>query len=183
MFERYLVRYGAPTLAGLKTASLFHYPVKAGEDITRVVADYNAALNGKGVFFQCICFCNGKALIYVFRPVRLERDLSHPVAAAYLREAGYPCRDALQAVQELALRVQNSACFPHEIGFFLGYPVRDVIGFIRYGGRQSKCSGCWQVYHDVEDARRQFERIHKCTRVYCRCYDSGTTVQRLTVAS
>ena len=183
MFEQYLVRYSAPTLAGLKTASLFRYPAENREELTSSLEQYNALLIEKGVRIQCICSCPGKVLIYVYRPVRLAADLSHPVAREHLERIGYPCDDPANAVEALSERVRRSADFPHEVGFFLGYPAEDVVGFIRYGGGRSKCSGCWQVYHDVESAQRQFERIHKCIRVYCRCYDSGSTVSRLTVAS
>jgi len=46
--------------------------------------------------------------------------------------------------------------FPHEIGVFLGYPARDVEGFIRTGGRQYLAVGYWKVYQDAICAARTF---------------------------
>ena len=40
----------------------------------------------------------------------------------------------------------EAADFPHEIGVFLGYPLEDVVGFIRHRGKCFTCCGCWKSY-------------------------------------
>lgn len=183
MLEEYLVQYCAPTLAGIKTASLFSYPNGSAEEICCQLSHYNQLLSPKGIRLKCMRSDCRKSLIYVYRPVLLANDLCHPKARAHLEKLGYTCKDPEESVIQLTEHLSSCKDFPHEIGFFLGYPVEDVIGFIRYGGRASKCSGCWQVYHNVEAARRRFEQLHKCTQIYCRCYRSGAAIHRLVVAS
>lgn len=85
-------------------------------------------------------------------------------------------------LKELIRRLRGRKAFPHEIGLFLSYPPEDVRGFIRYGGSRSKLTGCWQVYGDVENARRTFERFERCTRIYCRRWSEGVPLTRLAVA-
>lgn len=46
----------------------------------------------------------------------------------------------------LAQRMEAVGDFPHEVGFFLGYPAEDVVGFIRNKGQNFKFCGRWKVY-------------------------------------
>ena len=50
-------------------------------------------------------------------------------------------------------------------------------------GQNCKCTGCWKVYCDEREARRQFCRFEKCRSIYCRLYREGRALSRLTVAA
>lgn len=79
----------------------------------------------------------------------------------------------------------NRVCrseFPHEIGFFLGYPYEDVIGFIKNRGQNYLEVGPWKVYANQSQARRTFARYRRCARIYARAYRSGQSLRRLTVS-
>jgi len=52
------------------------------------------------------------------------------------------------------------AC-PHEVGIFLGIPVKDVEAFIDCNGKQCILCGYWKVYHDREKALKVFESYDK----------------------
>ena len=55
--------------------------------------------------------------------------------------------------------------FPHEIGVFLGYPVKDVRGFIENEGKRYLMIGYWKVYSDLADARmifKEYDRAKDC---------------------
>lgn len=66
--------------------------------------------------------------------------------------------------------------FPHEIGIFLGYPLGDVIGFIKNAGHNCKCTGCWKVYCNECEAVRTFAKYKKCKDVYMRLWQQGRSV-------
>lgn len=79
----------------------------------------------------------------------------------------------------------NRVCrseFPHEIGFFLGYPYEDVIGFIKNRGQNYLEVGPWKVYVNQNQARRTFARYRRCARIYARAYRSGQSLRRLAVS-
>jgi hypothetical protein len=57
--------------------------------------------------------------------------------------------------------------FPHEIGLFLGYPVDDVLGFVKNKGQNYKFCGYWKVYGNVEKAKNNFYCYELC-REYMR---------------
>ena len=86
-------------------------------------------------------------------------------------------------VERLRIRLAQREDFPHEIGLFLGYPLGDVIGFIKNAGQNCKCVGCWKVYCNECEAIKAFARFKKCTSVYVRLWNQGRSVRQLTVAA
>lgn len=121
------------------------------------------------------------ALLYVFRPDRLEKDLSQPAVQNVLKTFGYTDYKVGASIKHLKQRVGENTCFPHEIGLFLSYPVEDVIQFIRQKGCNYKCCGVWKVYCDEAFCQKMFARYRKCTEVYLRVFDRGRSISALTV--
>ena len=70
-------------------------------------------------------------VVLFFRRAVLERTLASSEAAGFLKECGYPSGEGMAAIlEELTARCRRGGNFPHEIGIFLGYPLKDVRGFI-----------------------------------------------------
>lgn len=181
MQEEMIVQLCSPTLAGLKTGSLFSCPYQSEQEIMDDVRRLNRRLSPKGVRVL-VLRVRRRALIYVYRPSSLRKDLADESAAALLRGIGYAVDSAERCVVQLIDRLQTSEEFPHEIGLFLGYPPEDVLGFIENKAQDCKCVGCWKVYGDEDEARRRFAQYKKCTDVYCACWERGRSIERLTVA-
>ena len=179
--ERHLIQYCAPTLASLKTGSLFTLDYLHASELHTMLRIWNMRLNPKGVHLRALRCRGCRALVYVYRPDRLAGDLSGPEAAALLRRFGYTATDVEHALDTLGRRLGGQVDFPHEIGLFLGYPLCDVVGFIENGGKCEKCTGCWKVYGDEHAAQRQFCRFNKCRDVYTRLWSRGRSVTQLTV--
>ena len=130
MSEETVVQFGAPTLAGIKTGSLFSclYDTKAGvyEDVRRL----NRVLTPRGLCLLPLRFGEKRVLMYLFRPSGLETDLRCRGARRILRDAGYDDASMGKCMRCLIRRLRESESFPHEIGLFLSYPPEDVRGFI-----------------------------------------------------
>jgi len=180
MSEEQVVRNCAPTLAGLKTGNLFACPYENREDLLDFLRSLNRRLGKKGVRAVPLRIRQDRALIYLYRPARLEEDLSRASCEALLSEFGYNCRGGSRCLTKLARRLKQQEDFPHEIGLFLSYPPEDVKGFLEH--RPCKCVGCWKVYENEEAAQKTFAKYKACTRVYCRQLASGIDIERLTVA-
>lgn len=176
MPEELMVHYCAPTLAGLKTGSMFSCEVEDKAALTRGLVAYNRILVPRGLRAVPLRFSDRRALIYVYRPGRLAHDLEKEEARDILAVRRYPVGQTEQCTAELARRVRLSGEFPHEVGLFLGYPPEDVAGFIRHGARGAKCVGAWKVYGDEKEARRTFRRYEACTRAYRRAYSRRATL-------
>lgn len=182
MSEEYLVWQAAPTLAGLKTGSLFPCRYESYDVLKAEIRAINQTIGIKGLRLIPLRRNDAQALLYLYRPERLRADLSVPEAVDILLREGYSDLRQERCLHELMRRLQRFGAFPHEIGLFLSYPPEDVRGFIEHRGHKSKCAGCWKVYGDVEQARKMFQTYKKCTDCYCRQWAMGVPISRLAVA-
>ena len=122
-----------------------------------------------------------RALVYVYRQEALAALLAQADVQAFLRAMGYGDTSPDGALVFLRQRLAESPCFPHEIGVFLGYPLSDVIAFMRDGGRGCRCSGCWKAYTNECEAMRIFQRYKACRAAYQTLFRAGWPLERLTV--
>lgn len=162
-FEATLVEQCAPTLEGIKPASLFRWQ---GDGAQAMVSRWAGELGSYGITVRILKVCpqTGACLIYLYRRAWLHRILRQPANRAFLRRMGYPSpADGEALLEQLSDRLCLEQAFPHEIGIFLGYPLEDVVGFIRNGGRNFTCSGCWKAYGDPVAAQRRFDQYRRCT--------------------
>ena len=175
----------APTLAGLKPASLFRYQPGAGQDGGSMAAAWHTALCDRGVAVRVLKACprTGAVLVYVYRPAQIDTLLKNRDVLQFLQSEGYRPGTTDELLAQLSQRLCCEEDFPHEIGIFLGYPLADVVGFIQNRGQNLTASGHWKVYTDPAAAQQQFARYKKCETIYARCYRRGTPIRRLTVAA
>lgn len=178
MPEETVVRYCSPTIAGLKTASLFTNPVTDKQRIQQEVIELNRKLNGSHLCACIIGYTHTAALIYVFDPKKLCQDLLDEKARALLKAKGYDVTNIGSCIQTLKARLQQGyEEFPHEIGLFLGYPTEDVEGFISH--KPCKYIGMWKVYGDVERAQKIFELYEACRQKYEDLLSQGISLKEL----
>ena len=182
MSEEYVVRQCAPTLAGIKTGSLFPCPYQSRQALMSEIRALNRRLSPKGLILLPVRYLDGKALLYLYRPSNLCQDLKDRLAAQVLEQAGYSCSKSEQCVVRLIRRLKENEDFPHEIGLFLSYPPEDVKGFIDNRACNFKCSGLWKVYGDEARAQAMFARFRKCTEIYCKLWQEGSSIEQLAVA-
>lgn len=185
----------APTLAGMKSASLFSYEYGSEDDVKRELREINEMLNDRGVTADILAWRDKSVLIYVYRPRMLAAELKCQGVAELLRGYGYcnencneSCNENLLPGHEFCLRhlkkrVQCSECFPHEIGVFLGYPLEDVHGFIKNEGRNCESCGMWKVYCNREEKDRIFQKFRKCKDVYMQVFQRGRELSLMTVCA
>lgn len=182
LLEQHLIEYCSPTLASLKTASLFNHSYSTDRELTEQLDYWNWRLNKKGIYLTDFCRRNNRALIYVYRRSHLISDLNREGVGDFLEGYGYKGMDPDAALERLRKRVRQGAGFPHEIGIFLGYPLGDVIGFIENAGENCKYKGYWKVYCDECEAVKVFTKYKKCRCTYIRLWEQGRSVCQLTVA-
>ncbi len=183
MSEELLVKQCSPTLAGLKTGNLFSCPAEEYGALCRKIRQMNVRLVPRGIRILPLRCRDGRALIYMYRPKYLQRDLSLSLAQEILQSKEYPVENAPRCIAELIRRLQMKDKFPHEIGLFLGYPPEDVKGFIENEAQSAKCVGTWKVYGDEESAKRKFAQYQSCSRLYWSCFCKTRSLESLIVAN
>lgn len=184
MSEEIVVRNCSPTLAGIKTGNMFSCTHDSAQKLRSELRELNRRFAKKGLRFIPLRITDTTALIYVYRPSRLKKDLMSSEVSEILKEYGYSsCESSEKCIADLVKRIRNGDEFPHEIGLFLGYPPEDVRGFIENNAKESKLVGHWKVYGDAEKAKELFESYNRCTSSYISQLTRGKSLERLTVAS
>ncbi len=181
MLDSLLIRHGAPTLAGLKTGTLFPVSFPSPQDMRSCLLYRNRHLLPKGLRLLPLGTRRDRTLLYLYRMSALSRDLHHPAVGALLTEFGYPCPHPEHCLLHLRRQLTATQSFPHEIGLFLGYPPEDVRGFLR-DPSASLCSGYWKVYGDPDAAQLLFARFRACSYIYAKQLAQGIPPEHLAIS-
>lgn len=203
--EHAIVRHCSPTLAGIKPGCLFNVPGAFAANVNEepaarlaawrkakrrcelldaLVAQANEVLVVHGVHVRVVARRECGALVYVYRPELLGMQLRERRVARKLCAWGYGVGGHGWLERAIARLAKRLGCchkgeFPHEVGFFLGYPYEDVMGFIEHEGRDCLCCGCWKVYSDQKSAEACFERYRRCTRDFEQLLERGVAISEL----
>ncbi len=148
--------FGAPTIKGLKAATLINLQ-RGGEDVRSLwnarAPEWLAPLGMEWILLNRD-IPSQNALVMLYRRDILERALKDEAAVSILTPLGYPLPDLDRCLEHLRSRYHPD--FPHEIGLFLGYPPEDVRGFMEHREAKRHITGYWKVYGNVRKARRAF---------------------------
>ena len=182
-FEAVLVRQCAPTLAGMKPGSIFCFNHSPLEVSRQKVCQWNKQLAPFGLTVQILLErpSSSSVIVFVYRRDRLEQMLSDDAYQSFLAKTGYAGTSLDGLLEQLAYRLRTQLEFPHEIGVFLGYPLRDVIGFIENHGRNFTCCGFWKSYGDPAEMQVCFACYRRCIQTYVAMFEQGIPIERLAV--
>lgn len=183
MLEERLVKLCAPTLAGIKTGSLFNTCGIDDQTLAKEVARLKPILAQKGLTLVVFERPERRTLCYLYREAMLQQDLAHPTAQTILKEAGYTHYTPKEALCYLRERLKAVESFPHEIGLFLSYPPEDVKSFMIYGSKCCLFSGYWCVFSEAEQAKACFARFDRCRLCYERRYARRKDIAHFAVAT
>ncbi len=181
MSEENIIQHCSPTLAGLKSAAMFSTPFTTRCEAMAAVARLNGSVSPFGLKAVLLRYRSQRALIYIYRPLMLSKELRSPEASELLESRGYCFSTADEGVEQLKRKVEECPSIPHEIGLFLGYPPEDVKGFIDNKAACYKCSGYWKVYGDEDRARCLFSEYSECTRSYLEKLRKGAGLESLII--
>ena len=143
-----------PFLKGIKLAAITNMAPDACEMLERI-------LEGSGISFRILASGKKRCLVFLYREEAFARYIRTGKIRRFLSSYGYRGYMVKETLDRLSERIgmysREDISFPHEIGVFLDYPLRDVEGFIQNGGKDYLLSGYWKVYHNPERARKQFQ--------------------------
>lgn len=178
--------------------------------LLNVIARCNHELNPFGIHLSVLVWRPCGALVYACRPNSLATYLADPRAKTALTKEGYDTGNLSACLVHLASRITlasnnaaECACgqtrcaldhqahcdngctceFPHEIGYFLGYPYEDVHQFIVQHGENYKVFGARKVYTNVEQALTTFDSYRACTQYLTYIYQQGCSLAQLAQAT
>ena len=144
----------APLLTGMKISNL----LTVGRSKRAAVLE----LFKETAVSCCILYEASEKTTFLFyiRPAR-EAYLSRPEVKVLMERFGYRGCDLEEILSLVSIKyeehMEDCAGFPHEIGLLLGYPAKDVTGFIENNGKNFLYIGYWKVYSDLSECKRIFQ--------------------------
>lgn len=176
-FEELLAFHCAPVLKKKKVANMFHLEKFQFLEINNMIELYNYKLNRKGLFFKLFQQNEDRFTIYLYQKEELESLLNRLGIQEFLNTYHYPSGNCETILQYLHHRLQTCPSYPHEIGIFLGYPLCDVLGFIK----QIPCHACghWKVYQNITHCQQLFNMYDRCREEILDCLLHGACIEQL----
>ena len=176
--EEMIVFHCSPTLAMMKPACMFSYPVTDKCDMDQQLRIQNQRLNHKGIYLHVLVKRDTYWLIFVYQKALLEQHLFEEHINAFLFSYHYMYQNLNEALSVLSEHMKEDD-FPHEVGVFLGYPLEDVISFIQNEGKNYTSLGYWKVYHNPVETMQLFERFSNCVENFLTKFHEGILLENL----
>ena len=114
LLEKRVIEQCAPTLAGLKTGSLFSLRGFTTQNLLSEICSLNRRLRSSGLLLIPLKRSEDFALLYLYRPSSLRRDLIDPQAVKILKERGYQSSEMTHCILRLTRRLRENSSFPRD---------------------------------------------------------------------
>lgn len=158
-YIKWLVELLAPVLMDSKPAEIISIP---NYDLNKKNKLYEISKyfsECKKINFFIIDKKNKSIKILFVNKIALEKTLKCKKSLNFLKFLGYPIEINVDLYISYLIDKLNTEIFPDEIGIFLGYPIKDVVGFMGYGNEKSYNTKYWRVYGDSKPSEDIFSKF------------------------
>lgn len=156
---KWLIETLGPVILGAKPAEIISYPkfdCSRCEKLQAIDANFEKAVK---VRYRKITQDNGQIKIIFYDPLHLYETLHDKRNRKFLVSHGYQKHGTMDEYLNLLVeRIQVGDC-PDEIGVFLGYPLKDVLGYIGHPSLKLTKIQYWRVYGDERVSDEKYQRI------------------------
>lgn len=156
--EMLLAIHCAPLLHGIKLSNL----VKMNKEQSEVLCKN---IRGAGLSIWFLLYEGDGNQVLLFRRDEMQEFLNRSDIQRFLKRFGYTDFNLTKVLLKLSVHMKayknEQQDFPHELGILLGYPIDDVLAYMENKGENYKYCGYWKVYHNIEQAKRQFEAFNE----------------------
>ena len=162
----YLALEAAEVLGGAKPANLINLVDRerhCGRNLYRLWRRHGQTLlTEAGLAARELVQRDDGILLLIFHPGRLADYLATPRVGNFLQRAGYPQPAETRAVLDQLSNRFAGGQIPHEIGVVLGYPLKDVAGFMGWTSLPMTDQGPWKIFGDPRPSREVVAACRGC---------------------
>ena len=153
-YIKWVIEILGPVILGSKPAEILNLPSKDKNKESKLNEIKSFFSNCTKLSYEIINIPDGGIRLVFINKDALSLTLNNKKCLNFLKFVGYPSNYDLDEYLNMLIDKLNSNDFPHEIGIFLGYPLKDVVGFMGYGKYKFCKTRYWRVYGDesVSDA-------------------------------
>lgn len=149
-YIKWILEILGPVILGSKPSEILNISSK-DLDKNKKISEINTFFkNCSRLSYEIIYKENGSIRILFVNKKALEGVLNNKKCINFLKFIGYPTDYQINSYMDVLLGKLKEDEFPHEIGIFLGYPLKDVVGFMGYGNYKFHKTKYWKVYGDPE---------------------------------
>lgn len=167
---KYLLIKTAPVFAGVKPAVLIRFTVR---NSALSLVDYNLfkehqerILSVLGLDYIILKEDDRDLQVLFYDHQALSNVLESKDINSFLTFAGYGPSSPIQNKLLLLKSRFTGLSFPHEIGVFLGYPLKDVKGFVSGRKDHVKLPRCmWRVFDNPQESLEKMSLFRKAEEV------------------
>ncbi len=158
-FVTWLVQILGPVLIGIKPAELISFPKYDSELPIKLnkIEEYIGRCHK--ISFKVFTYKKTSVKVLFYNPRSLDNYLRKNNNLKFLKSLEYPVKYSLDIYLEFLINKIKDGNIPDEIGVFLGYPLKDIIGFMGHPSlKLTKVNG-WRVYGDPRVSDKKYKEI------------------------
>lgn len=160
-FIEWLVQILGPVILGVKPAEILSFPSQDKTITEKINKIHNYFGNCKRISYKIFRYNHKSTKIFFYTPLSLDAVLRDYRNAKFLKSIGYPNVYSLESYITHIVDKMMYGTIPDEIGVFLGYPLKDVLGFIGHPSlKLTKING-WRVYGDATLSDKRYNEFLK----------------------
>jgi len=161
-FERWLFVHAASVLLADKAGELLTFTLgDFGKDEQKIVAHLRDLAPRWSFQFMVLHRTATAVKFILYRSERVGEQLRNTPPCTLCDALGYCAGVEPETfLLEIAHRWQSTGEIPHEVGLALGYPVKDVLGFMGQNGLACTGQCGWRVYGNPAPSLAANQRFH-----------------------
>lgn len=147
-YIKWVLEVLGPVILGSKPSEILNISSKDKEKeikLQKIEAFFSKCFK---ISYNVISTPDGGIRILFVNEESLAKILENKKCINFLKFLGYPSYTHLKEYINILVEKLHSQEFPHEIGIFLGYPLKDVVGFMGYGNYKFYKTKYWRIYGD-----------------------------------
>lgn len=150
---KFLLVKTAGVRLGIKSGELLrvqHCYTKVNKDGLKFCLHHQDVLDILKLDYIILSEDASSSLVLFYHQDEMTQSLKRTDNLAILQQCGYPVEGSAQQLLEHLTWRFTQYKIPHEVGVFIGYPAKDVQGFIDNLPRTPIHRGVWSVFGDAE---------------------------------
>ncbi|GAA0101028.1 DUF3793 family protein [Paraclostridium bifermentans] len=149
-YIKWILELLGPVILGSKPSEILNISLNDNNKEYKIKEIESFFKNCSRLKYEIVYKDNGEIKILFINKDALSETLKNKKCVNFLKFIGYPNYYTLDNYINCLLDKLKENEFPHEIGIFLGYPLKDVVGFMGYGNYELQKTKYWRVYGNTE---------------------------------
>lgn len=137
-----------PVILGSKPAEILNISGEPNIKKCKLIKIKSFFKSCNKISYEIINTYDGGIRVLFINKTSLSRVFFNKKCINFLKFIGYPSYYNLDSYINMLVDKLQSEKFPDEIGIFLGYPLKDVLGFMGYGRNKLYITKYWRIYGD-----------------------------------